>query len=188
MWEGFGSSFWKHLGVSSPQWAPEHHPVSCTEGQSAAKCFFPWINTPCHGLTTALTLSCPKKEQENSMERGVWSSSALPGAVGPSPEQGAPWKGQERFCGTMLGSLLSPMECSAIPAVLWLLLWLMRHPHFPIFPALWKEQMAGDVSPSRSQPAVGWVCWRETGDGSLGEAGEGWRDGGMEGWRGSREG
>lgn len=146
--------------MSFPKWAPEHHRGSCAEGESSGKCIFlPWINTPCNGLTMAVTHSCLKKEQGNSMERGVWSSSPLSGAVGPNLEQGAPWKGQERFCGTILGLLLLPMEFSAIPAILWLLLWRTRHPHFPIFPSLWKEQMTGNVSPCRGQPAMGWVCW-----------------------------
>lgn len=37
MWESFSSTFWKHLGVSSPKWAAEHHRVICTEGESSGK-------------------------------------------------------------------------------------------------------------------------------------------------------
>lgn len=112
MWEWFSSFFWKHLGVSSPKWAPEHHRASCPEGRALE-------NAPSHGLTTAVTPSCPKN-QGDSVKRGVQSSSPLPGAVpavpglsqGPSPEQGAPWKG---FVGQSPGMLCNPSNAVASP-------------------------------------------------------------------------
>lgn len=111
----------------------------------------------------------------------------MSGAPHLSLELWVPGLSKERsgkVCGTVLGLLLLPTECFAIPAMLWFLLWLTRHSNFPIFPALWKEQMTRNASPSRNQHAredTGWGgCWRETWDKSLEKSGEG--------WGGSREG
>lgn len=180
MWESIHSFFWKHPGVSHPKWAPEHHRVSCTEGESSGKHSFPWINPSSHGLMMAVTPSCLKKEQ------GIpWKE--VSGAPHLSLELWVPGLSKERpgkVCGTVLGLLLLPTECFAIPAMLWFLLWLTRHSNFLIFPALWKEQMTGNASPSRNQHAredTGWGgCWRETWDKSLEKSGQG--------WGGSREG
>lgn len=118
MWESIRSFFWKHPGVSRPKWAPEHHRVSCTEGESSGKHSFPWINPSSHGLTMAVTPSCLKKEPGNSMERGVRSSSPLPGAVGPRSEQGKVRKGlwdSPGIAATPHGMLCNPSNAVVSP-------------------------------------------------------------------------
>lgn len=93
----------------------------------------------------------------------------------PALSEERPGKARRGFVGQSWGCCCSPGDALQCQQCCGFSCGSQEHSDFPIFPALWKERMTGNVSPSRNQRATGWLCWRETWDKNLEKGGEGWR-------------